>query len=272
MDDGGFDRPATPARSAAHFRTLFLSDLHLGALGCKAGGLLDFLNAHDAETIYLVGDIIDTWRPLGANWPEAHHQVLRLLTRRAQAGRRVVYIPGNHDAFFRHHTGTTMLGFDILPHDTHRTADGVRLLVTHGDCCDIFSDRLSMLSKAGSWLEAGIRRLGHGINVVRERLGRDGWDGLESALARFNRLIRSGDRFQDRLTDMARARGFDGIVCGHFHKPALHRNHDMLYVNCGDWIEHCSAVTESFDGTLRLIRWTPRPRPESQTAQAEAVA
>ncbi|MDO5611775.1 MAG: metallophosphoesterase family protein [Paracoccus sp. (in: a-proteobacteria)] len=272
MDDGAVGRSAPRPRPAAQFRTLFLSDLHLGALGCKSARLLDFLNSHDAETIYLVGDIIDTWRPLGANWPDAHHQVLRLLTRRAQAGRRVVYIPGNHDAFFRHHTGTAMFGFDILPHDAHRTADGVRLLVTHGDCCDIFSDRLGMLSKAGSWVEAGIRRLGHGINIVRERLGRDGWDGLEAALARFNRLIRSRDRFQDRLTDMARARGFDGIVCGHFHKPALLRDRDMLYVNCGDWVEHCSAVTEAHDGTLRLIRWNAMPCTHTHPTQIEAVA
>ncbi|MDO5704459.1 MAG: UDP-2,3-diacylglucosamine diphosphatase [Paracoccus sp. (in: a-proteobacteria)] len=270
MDDGSFTRPA-PLRSARHVRTLFLSDLHLGAMGCKAQRLLDFLNSHDAETIFLVGDIIDTWRPLGDNWPQAHHEVLRLLTRRAEAGTRVIYIPGNHDGFFRHHIGTGLFGFEIRRDMTHRTADGQRLLVTHGDCCDIFSHRFTMLSKAGSWLESGIRRLGHGINIVRERLGRDGWDGLESALARFNRLIRSRDRFEMRLIDIARARGFDGIVCGHFHRPALHREHDALYVNCGDWVEHCSAVSEGFDGALRLIRWQPAPEPQGSPTPAEAL-
>ena len=270
MDDGSFSRPPRgPART--RLRTIFLSDLHLGAMGCKAGRLLDFLDRHEADTIFLVGDIIDTWRTLGANWPASHHEVLRRLTARAKAGTRVIFIPGNHDAFFREHVGTGLFGFEIRAEAMHHTAAGLRLLVSHGDCCDIFSHRLTMLSKAGSWLESCIRHFGHAINVVRERLGRDGWDGLESALARFNRLIRSRDRFEERLTGLARARALDGIVCGHFHRPALHRDHGLLYANCGDWVEHCSVLTETQDGALHLIRWQP-PQPQAQSRRKPVEA
>lgn len=269
---------ATPPTAPRPGRTLFLSDLHLGMIGCKAGPLLEFLRQHETATIYLVGDIIDTWRPLGNNWPASHHAVLRELTRQAQAGRQVIYVPGNHDGFFRHHCGTSLLGFQILPEATHLTADGRRLLVTHGDCCDIFSGRLAMLSRAGSLAETGIRRLGRGIDRLRHQLGHDGWDGLEATLARINRLIRSRDRFEARLSQMAAQRGFDGIVCGHFHKPALHCDHGPLYANCGDWVDNATALTEDHDGNLRLIRWngagqpTPQAQPGPGAAPGSATA
>ena len=253
-------------------RALFLSDVHLGMIGCKAVALLEFLRQHQATTIYLVGDIIDTWRPLGNNWPDSHHAVLHELTRQAQAGREVIYVPGNHDAFFRHHCGTNLLGFQIRHEATHLTADGRRLLVTHGDCCDIFSGRLAMLSRAGSLAETGIRRLGRGINRLRHQLGHDGWDGLEATLARINRLIRSRDRFEARLSKMAAQRGFDGIVCGHFHKPALHRDHGTLYANCGDWVDHATALTEDHDGRLRLIHWHGAQQPSPDPGAASGPA
>ncbi|MDO5646985.1 UDP-2,3-diacylglucosamine diphosphatase [Paracoccus sp. (in: a-proteobacteria)] len=273
MDDGRlpFLTDAVQHPPNERMRAIFLSDLHLGAMGCKARLLLSFLEQHDAETIYLVGDIIDTWRPLGSNWPDSHHAVLQLLTARARMGARVIFIPGNHDAFFRHHIGTELFGFDIRRDAAHRLPDGRRLLVTHGDSCDIFSERLSMLSKAGSWLESGIRRLGLGINLIRQRVGRDGWDGLETALARFNRMMRARDRFTVRLTDKARGRGFDGIVCGHFHQPALHTDHGVLYVNCGDWVEHCTVVMETPQGALRLIRWADTPEATTEM-RSELVA
>ncbi|MGE4325550.1 MAG: UDP-2,3-diacylglucosamine diphosphatase [Pseudodonghicola sp.] len=257
MDDGSsfFPAPTSHIAEATAGRTLFLSDLHLGMIGSKAELLLEFLRLHDAETIYLVGDLIDTWRPLGNNWPDSHHAVLRQLTRLAQAGRRVIYVPGNHDAFFRHHCGTGLFGFEIRHEAVHHTADGRRLLITHGDCCDIFSGRLAMLSRAGSLAETGVRRLGRTINALRHRLGHDGWDGLEAVLARINRLIRARDRFEERLYRMASERGFDGIVCGHFHKPALHSDYGALYANCGDWVDHATAVIEDHDGSLRLVHW-----------------
>lgn len=178
-----------PALTTTSGRALFISDLHLGMIGSKASILLDFLSGHTAETIYLVGDIIDTWRPLGNNWPDSHHAVLRQLTRHARSGGRVIYVPGNHDGFFRHHCGASLFGFDIRHEAVHRTANGRRLLVTHGDCCDIFSGRLAMLSRAGSLAETAIRRLGRGIDKLRHQLGHDGWDGLEAALARTNRVM-----------------------------------------------------------------------------------
>lgn len=264
-------RVARPGRPKRHVEALFLSDLHLGTLGCKSLRLLDFLDRHEAGTIFLVGDILDTWRPMGANWKPAHHDVLRLLADRATAGARIVYVPGNHDSFFRHHLGANFFNFEILRETEYTAADGTRFLVTHGDCCDVFSqNRLAALSKAGSWLETGVRRLGQGINLAREKLGRGGWDGLETALARVNTAIRARDRYEERLAALARSRGFDGIICGHFHQPALHSDFGVVYANCGDWVENCTALVATARG-LELIRWD-EPAPALTSDRAAALS
>ncbi|MDO5620115.1 MAG: UDP-2,3-diacylglucosamine diphosphatase [Paracoccus sp. (in: a-proteobacteria)] len=252
-------RVAKAGLARRQLRAIFLSDIHLGTIGCKADRVLDFLNRNEAPVIYLVGDILDTWRPLGGNYRDSHHQVLKHLSDRVNEGVRVIFLPGNHDDFFRNHLGSSLFGFEIMSDAEYVTQSGERLLVIHGDCCDVFSDRLAMLSKAGSWLETGIRRLGNGINKSREWLGRGGWDGLERLLARVNGFIRRSDRFEARLLNLARERGFDGIICGHFHKPNLYRENGLIYANCGDWIENCSALIEPEGGPLTLIRCQPVP-------------
>ena len=250
--------PAQPRLDPApkrRVRTLFLSDFHLGTVGCKSAALLEFLNTTQAETTYLVGDVFDNWRPLGGHWTDEHEQIVKLLIARARGGSRIVYLPGNHDDFFLRYAGRYFDNLEIMPETWHVTASGERLLVTHGQECDVFARRLPALSKAGSWIEAGVRRVDWAVKAGARGVGAPEWNGIGRGLARVNGMIRARDRFEERLTDMARQRGADGIVCGHFHKPALHRDHGVVYANCGDWVESCSALTERMDGTLELLHW-----------------
>jgi len=245
-----------PARK--HVRALFISDLHLGAISCRADAFLDFFDRHSADVIYLVGDIFDTWRPLGSNWRAAHNRILAAIMERSNEGVPLIYIPGNHDGFFRKHLGTYFGSIEVAEFAFHTTADGRRMLVTHGDECDVFERRAPWLAKAGSHIESGLLHLNGLINRVRRKTKRAEWFGIENGLSRVNRFLRAHDRFEERLSDLALRHGADGIICGHFHQPALHSEHGVIYANCGDWVENCTAIAEAHDGSLSLLEWAPR--------------
>jgi len=236
-----------------HSRSLFLSDLHLGAKTARPAKVLDFLNSNTADSIYLVGDIFDTWAPMKPNWTPLHDAVVQTLLHRAQAGTRVIYLPGNHDTMFRQHCGEYFGSLTVCEQVVHTTATGQRLLVLHGDVADAFVKRHQWIGRAGAAIDGQLRRAGSLINRARRRLDLPPQTFVETSIARFNALIRRGNRFEARLVDLARAQGHDGVICGHFHKPALHRNFGLIYANCGDWVENFSALAEDPSGNLVLL-------------------
>ena len=249
-------RTAPPARQTTvqrHFPVLFLSDLHLGSRACKEDALLAFLQAHTADLIYLVGDIVDTWTAVGSHWTPTQHRILQLLLDRAADGSRVIYIPGNHDAFFHQFCGQRIAHVEVASHVIHRAGDGTRYLVIHGDSCDIFGQNYPLLATAGAWLDSTVRGLSDRTNRLLRRFGRTEWTGIDRVLAGINDLIRGVDAFDLRLSALARARGADGIICGHFHKPALHAEYGIIYANCGDWVENTTALAETASGRLVLL-------------------
>jgi UDP-2,3-diacylglucosamine pyrophosphatase LpxH len=230
------------------YRSLFISDVHLGALGCRADRVLHFLERHDAETIYLVGDIFDGWRPIRSRWSAVHDAVIHTLMARSRAGARIVYVPGNHDRFFRRHYGVYFDRIEVVEETVHTAADGKRYLVTHGDGCDIFATKARWALQVGSHLDGAVRGLDALLNLARRGLGLPESVRIAEAVARVNRLIRHADRFEERLSARARARAVDGIVCGHFHRAALHDDFGVIYANCGDWLESCTAIVEEAPG------------------------
>lgn len=255
---------------AAH-KTLFLSDLHLGAQSARPDLALRFLLENPAETVYLVGDIVDHWHPLGAHWPRAHHQVLLHILGLARNGARVIYIPGNHDAFFRQYAGTQFGGIEVASEATHIAADGRRYLVTHGDCCDVFAARAPVLARIGSVAETAARRVDGLQKRVNRRFGRAEWTAIHRMIDRTNATIRARDRFEERLITLARKRGFDGIICGHFHQPRLHEVEGIVYANCGDWVGSNTALVEGVCGGMRLlgIRENPSTLPATSAPEDE---
>jgi UDP-2,3-diacylglucosamine pyrophosphatase LpxH len=237
------------------FRTLFLSDFHLGARGCQVRPLLNFLQTHDAETIYLVGDIIDGWR-LQARWfwPDSHNDVLRCLMNKARRGTRLVYLPGNHDEFARAYClGESSGDLEFANETVHQAADGKKYLILHGDVFDPVQSKARWLAFLGD--NAYVAALG--INIVLNRIGRalglPYWSFSNWAKMRVKGAVNFIGHYEQAVAKAARQHEVDGVVCGHIHRAALHEDFGIVYVNCGDWVESCTAVVEHFDGRFELI-------------------
>lgn len=240
-------------------RALFLSDLHLGTLGSRADLVLAFLEAHTAEVIYLVGDIFDIWDPLVIQWTAAEGRIVDLLRQRAEEGCLLVYLRGNHDAAFKSARCRSPLGPRIdLPVEpvasaVHVAADGRRFLVTHGDVCDARPLRFHLLTRLGSRIDSVLLLIDGALRKLRISFGPQGRGPLKLALSVVNDLLYRNRAHERRLVALAAAEGLDGVVCGHFHIAALHDDHGLLYVNCGDWVDNFTAVVETREGALRLL-------------------
>ncbi len=240
-----------------HFRSLFISDLHLGTKGCQADLLLDFLKHHDADTIYLVGDIVDGWRlRSGWYWPQAHNDVIQKLLRKARKGARMIYIPGNHDEFAREYVGLTFGGVEVARQAIHETADGRRFLVTHGDDFDIVVRHARWLALLGDWAYETALVTNRWFNVVRRKLGFPYWSFSAWAKLKVKNAVNFIGSFEDALSEQAVKHAVEGVICGHIHHAAIRTISGVTYVNTGDFVESCSAVVEHGDGRLEILRWT----------------
>src|SRR5271166_6427031 len=243
---------------APAYRTIFISDTHLGTRGCRSDFLADFLRQTKCERLYLVGDIIDGWRLRRSwYWDEGHDEVLRLILQHARGGTEVVYIPGNHDEMLRSWVplGLEVAGIRLVGEATHVTAKGVRLLVTHGDEFDSVVRYAKFLALLGDWAYATALVVNRHFNACRRRLGYPYWSLSQWAKRQVKEAVKAIDRFESALAGEARRRGFDGIVCGHIHQAEMREVGGVLYINDGDWVESCTALVEHHDGRLELIDW-----------------
>jgi UDP-2,3-diacylglucosamine pyrophosphatase LpxH len=247
--------------AARRFRTLFLSDVHLGTKGCQAPMLLDFLARHDADTIYLIGDIVDGWRlKQGWYWPQAHNDVVQKLLRKARKGARVIYVPGNHDEFLRDYAGMHFGGVEIMETAVHEAADGRKYLIMHGDVFDTVIRHARWLALLGDWAYGTALFVSTWLNLVRRRLGFTYWSLSAWAKYKVKNAVNFIGRFEEVLVAEARRQGVDGVVCGHIHSAANRMMDGLVYVNTGDWVESCTAVVEHEDGRLEVIDWGGRAR------------
>jgi UDP-2,3-diacylglucosamine pyrophosphatase LpxH len=241
-----------------YFRSVFISDIHLGTRGCRADFLVDFLQRTSRQHLFLVGDIIDGWRLRKSwYWDEAHNEVLRLILGHARNGTEVTYIPGNHDELFRGWLSMELevCGIRLREEGSHITASGKRLLVIHGDKFDSVVRHARIIALLGDWaydLAIGFNRL---FNIARRRLGFHYWSLSAWLKLRVKEAVKAIDRFEHALATEAKRLGFDGVVCGHIHHPEMRDVDGVLYINDGDWVESCTALVEHQDGRLELIRW-----------------
>jgi UDP-2,3-diacylglucosamine pyrophosphatase LpxH len=238
------------------YRTLWLSDIHLGTPGCQAYYLLDFLRTHSAEKLYLVGDILDGWQlKKGWYWPQAHNDVVQKLLRSARKGTKVIYIPGNHDELLRQFIGLNLGEIAVVEDDIHVTADGKRLWVVHGDLFDAVMQHARWLAHLGDRMYRLLLRLNRWLNVIRQRLGLPYWSMSQYLKHQVKNAVNFISDFQRVMTQEARRRGCDGVVCGHIHKAEVREIDGILYCNDGDWVESMTALGETFDGQLKIIHW-----------------
>jgi len=240
-----------------HYRTLWISDLHIGTRECKVDLLVDFLTHHRADTLYLVGDIVDL-RHIGKSrrWLRGHERaVLKLMD--VMKHTHVIMTPGNHDRILRHFPEFVASNIAFVHEHIHTTPDGRRILVFHGDLMDeeIRTDVPEWKVDLACFFYYGLLVTEHRINQLRLRMGK--------SIKRYVGAVKSRLRFwQNYSTNYERAivahagqRGFDGVVCGHIHVPKIAKHESVVYMNCGDWVENCTALAETHDGALTLLRW-----------------
>jgi UDP-2,3-diacylglucosamine pyrophosphatase LpxH len=238
-------------------RTVWISDLHLGTPGCQAAALLDFLRHVECETLFLVGDIIDGWQLRRSwYWPQAHNDVVQKLLRKARKGTRVIYVPGNHDEFARRYALHNFGGVDVVEDWMHLTADGRRLWVTHGDLFDGVIQCARWLAVAGDMAYEITLKVNRGFNRARARLGLPYWSLSRYLKGKVKRAVSYVGDFEAAVAREARARGADGVVCGHIHHAELRDIGGILYANDGDWVESLSALVEHADGRLQIVDWS----------------
>jgi len=263
------------APGALRFRTIWISDTHLGTTGCQAERLLDFLRCTESDYLYLVGDIIDGWQLRRRwYWHQSHNDVVQKVLRKARKGTAVVYIPGNHDEAVRHFLDLAFGGIAIRDEAVHTTARGLKLLVTHGDLFDGVVQYARWLAYLGDQLYTLSLRLNHWLNAVRARLGLPYWSLAQFLKYKVKNAVSYIVAFEEALAAEARARHLDGVVCGHIHKAEIRDIGGVLYCNDGDWVESLTALVEKPDGTLEILHWhevagaDPIPDPEESIADA----
>lgn len=272
--------PAVPERSTGdrrRFRTIWISDVHLGTRGCNAKLLIDFLDHTDSETMYLVGDIIDGWRlKKKFYWPAAHNDIVWRIMKRAKRGTRVVYIPGNHDEMFRQFTGLNFGGVEIRRAAFHDTADGRRLMVLHGDEFDTVMLAHRWLAFVGDAAYHVLMGLNLWVNAVRRRFDLPYWSLSKMAKHKVKNAVEFISKYEEVVARAAGERGVHGVVCGHIHtadhRIFTHNGQPIEYWNDGDWVEGCNALVEHFDGRMEILHWPDEvARREADAALAAAT-
>jgi UDP-2,3-diacylglucosamine pyrophosphatase LpxH len=260
MLDRPGDEPARDPDLRAGVRTLFISDVHLGTRTAQAERLLELLRECEAETIYLVGDIIDLWRVRRRpHWLQSHNDVLQKLMRKVRKGARLVFIPGNHDEGLRDYAGSHFGGIEIRINAVHTTAAGRRYLVLHGDEFDVVVRAAKWLAFLGDRGYEFALWLNNPLNWVRRHLGLGFWSFSAYLKYRVKSAVAYIGAFEEAVATEARRAGVDGIICGHIHHPSDRRFGGIHYLNCGDWVESCTAIVETWAGELRIIHWSDQP-------------
>ena len=245
-------------RSNTHFRTIFISDLHLGTPGCQAEALLEFLKIYTCDNLYLVGDIVDGWQLKRKwYWPQSHNDVIQKLLRKARKGCRVIYVPGNHDEFGRHFLDHSFGGIEIREEAVHITADGKKLWVIHGDYFDGVIQCAKWLAYVGDNLYEFTLKLNRYMNQLRARLGMPYWSLSAYLKLKVKKAVNFISDFEVAVANEARKLGYQGVVCGHIHHAEIRNIEGMLYCNDGDWVESCSALVEHSDGRLEILKFNP---------------
>ncbi len=274
--DFAASRPHHPERvveERRRYRTVWISDVHLGTRGCNAEMLIDFLDHVDSDTMYLVGDIIDGWRlKKKFYWPAAHNDVIWRLMKRARRGERMVYIPGNHDEMFRQFAGLDFGGIQIRRKAIHETADGRRLLILHGDEFDAITLGHRWLAHVGDVAYTLLMNLNRHVSTVRRWMGLPYWSLSKHAKAKVKNAVNFISHFEEVVAHAAGVRGVDGVVCGHIHTAEIRDIAGVAYYNDGDWVEGCTALVEHHDGRMELLHWADEMARRPARTDATVVA
>jgi UDP-2,3-diacylglucosamine pyrophosphatase LpxH len=236
------------------YKTVVISDVHLGTRMSQAEKLLEFIKIFECEKLYLVGDIIDGWAMTKSfYWPQAHNDVIQKLMRIARKNTHVVYLPGNHDEFLRsfgeHKFGNVQLIDTII----HTGVDGKRYIIMHGDQFDAVISNMKWLAHLGSWGYDILIYINVIVSWFRNKLNLPHWSLSAWAKYKVKQAVNFIGDYEENLSNYAHSRGANGIICGHIHHANIRQIGDITYMNSGDWVESCTALVENLDGTWEII-------------------
>lgn len=257
---------ASSRKKIENHRTLFISDLHLGARGSEAQDILDFLKCCRAETVYLVGDILDLWHVGQIHWSSVHNEIVAELNRFSEDGARLFYLIGNHDRLAKEIVQKQLPKAELCETVMHQAADKKTYLVLHGDQADRRFLRWHFMTLLGSRLDAFLRGMDDKITRDQDHSQKKYFKRL---IDLFNGMMAMGKRFETLLVATAKEAGANGVICGHSHRPIVRRHGDMIYANCGDWVDSLTALTEDQNGRIELLRWCPEPAGSKDTSTSK---
>jgi UDP-2,3-diacylglucosamine pyrophosphatase LpxH len=243
-------------KSLITYKSLIISDVHLGTKGCQADKLLEFFKFSRSENLYLVGDIIDVWAMQKTfYWPQQHNDVIQKILRKARHGTKVFYIIGNHDEVFRKFIPMHFGDINIVNRVIHETQLGKKYLVVHGDAWDGVMKYAKWLSKLGSIAYGALLRLNIVINFFRKLRGKSYWSLAKFLKYKVKNAVKYIGEYERTVSEYAKRKKYDGIICGHIHHAEDQNFDGINYLNCGDWVESCTALAEKYDGTFEIIYW-----------------
>ena len=238
-------------------RSIFLSDIHLGTRACQAGRLLDFLREYESDHLFLVGDIVDLWAmSRGVYWSAAQNTVVQKVLKRARHGSQVIFVPGNHDEALREYVDTSFGDIHVVREHVHVAADGKRYVLVHGDEFDQVTRHHRWVAVLGDLAYNALVRLNLLLSLIRRTLDIPGyWSLAGYAKRKVKSAVSFIYNFEDAVVHHVKQRGLDGVICGHIHSAALKQIDGITYINCGDWVDSCTAVIEHRDGRMELVDW-----------------
>ena len=243
-----------------HFRSLFISDTHLGGKNLKSDQLLDFLQKTESEYLYLVGDIFDIVKLKKKwYWPAINDEIINLVLHKAKNGTNVIYLPGNHDIHFRNYSGANFNGIKICTEAIHESADGGHFLVTHGDKFDCVVQNSRWLANIGSVLYDALLMLNRWYNSIRLSRGKSYFSISANIKNKCKTVVNYIGCFERALIREIQQKNVEGIICGHIHHASIKTLGNSLYSNTGDWVESCTALAENSNGTIGIIQWVNQP-------------
>jgi|TARA_B100001741_G_C16490852_1_gene569599 UDP-2,3-diacylglucosamine pyrophosphatase LpxH len=238
------------------YKSIFISDLHLGTPGCSADELCDFLKNNNCDRLYLVGDIVDGWAlSKKAFWPQSHSNVVRRILTAAKRGTKVYWIVGNHDEVLRNWFDFRLQfgRIRILNEYVHLAINGKKYYVTHGDIFDPLMHSGKFLMYFGDFLYNWLMRLNRWVAFVRRKLRLPYWSLSAYLKAQTKETINMLYKYKETMVNHCKKKGYDGIICGHIHTPSIEVIDGIEYMNDGDWVESRTALVEHYDGKWELI-------------------
>ncbi len=241
-----------------HYKSIFISDIHLGTRGCCADNLCDFLKNTTSDNLFLVGDIIDGWRIKRRwHWNQNHTNVIRRILTAAKRGTNVYYIPGNHDEDIRKFLSYNIqLGnIKFFDHMIYTGVDNKNYLVIHGDYFDKLMLDNKWLLHLGDALYDLLIYLNLKLNQLRKSLGLKYWSLSNYLKQNTKQALNYINKFEFLLSEHCIEHKYDGIICGHIHKAEIRTINGIQYMNDGDWVESKTALVEHMDGTWEIINY-----------------